>query len=132
MNSDQPAGAAPPDALMSPRQMRHLKIAIVVMGALLLAGFATVIGRLVYLLNRPEVSTSAASAPAASHSTAGPIKDGRQLVLPPGAVIRHMALSGNRLAVHYEAPQGAGIAILDLGGTAPAQKVDLVTEPGHR
>lgn len=87
----------------SPAQLRILKIAVVVMGVILVLGFAAVIGRIAYLVTRT-------AKPAASAAIA---KDLR-LPLPEGAAVRSLALSGDRLAVHFETHAGPGVAILDL------------------
>jgi hypothetical protein len=101
----------------TPSQLRKLKIAVVVMGVILIAGFAGLIWRIVYLINKGE-RTSAVSAIA---------KEAR-LPLPPGATVRNLALSGDRLAVHYDAPSGSGIALLDLVTGQPLARVDLVPQ----
>jgi hypothetical protein len=36
------------------------------------------------------------------------------LEIPKGAKVVSISLSGNRLAVHHEGPEGTGITILDL------------------
>jgi hypothetical protein len=107
--------------MYTPSQLRLLRIAVIVMGVILLLGFATVIGRIVYLLNAapkpPPAASSTASEISASVATSAPIE------LPRGAIIRHVAISGNRLAIHYEAPSGAGIRIFDLA--APQRSITL-------
>ena len=76
------------------------------LGLLLVAGLATVVGRIIYLASvapaQPESAGGGALSPALS------------LALPAGAVVRSMSLSGDRLAVHYEAAGAEGIAVLDL------------------
>ena len=101
-------------------QMRKLRLAVIGMGAVLLLGFATVIGRIVYLLNRPAVDPSIVAATASG----APPSDIR-LALPAGASVRTLSLSGNRLAVHYDGPGGAGIAIVDLATGRAAQRVEI-------
>ena len=105
--------------------MRTLKIAVVAMGVVLVAGFGVIIGRIVYLLNRPAATT-------AMTPTGPALKDGLQLALPSGAAIRTLSLSGHRMAVHFEAPSGAGIAILDLTGAEPVRLVRVTPEPVGR
>lgn len=99
----------------SPAQLRILKIAVVVMGVILVLGFAAVIGRIAYLVTRT-------TKPAASAAIA---KDLR-LPLPEGAAVRSLALSGDRLAVHFETNSGAGVAILDLLTGEPVTRIELV------
>ncbi len=143
-NPDSASNARPeapsdaPKPMFTDEQMRKLRFAVIGMGAVLLAGFALVIGRIVYLLNRPPVDASSSdpraaataplrpSAPSAL-STSAPASPAR-LALPVGAVVRHISLSGNRLAVQYEAPTGQGIQILDLATGHPVQHIDIVPE----
>lgn len=128
------ADALPP--MFSDAQMRKLKAAVIGMGVLLLAGFALVIGRIVYLLNRPPVdavSDGRAALPATA-TPGGPAQllPQAQLALPDGAVIRQISLSGNRVAVHYEAPSGQGIQIFDLVLGRPVQRIDVVPHKASR
>ena len=102
-------------------QMRKLRIAVVGMGAVLLLGFTTVIGRIVYLFNRAPVDPAIV---AVVNSTGVPPEI--RLALPAGAVVRNLSLAGNRLAVHYEAPSGTAIAIIDLATGKTTQKVEIV------
>ena len=91
---------------------------------ILLLGFATVIGRIVWLVNSaPKPATEAlTSAPLALAST-------QPLALPKGAVIRHLAMSGTRLAVHYESPEGRAIRIIELGPAGGAVTLPIVEGP---
>jgi hypothetical protein len=49
-------------------------------------------------------------------------------VLPPGALVRQTSISGDRLAVQYEAPSGAGIVVLDLASGQIVSRVELAPE----
>ena len=101
-------------------QMRRLKRAVIGMGVVLLLGFALVIGRIVYLLNRTSVDTAIASSTSPATTPAD-----LKLALPAGAIVRNLSLSGNRLAVHYDAPSGGGIAVVDLATGKTTQKIEL-------
>ena len=96
-----------------------LRIAVIVMGVVLVLGFVAVIARIVYLVNRGNETEAVISQP---------IKAAARLALPAGATVRHISLSGQRLAVHYDAPAGAGIVILDLQTGAPLSRVEIVPE----
>jgi hypothetical protein len=100
--------------------VRLLKIAVVVMGLLILSGMAAVVLRIVYLASRPTVQTSSAGSGLEARA---------RLALPPGAAIRLMALSGDRLAVHYDAPAGPGIAIVDVATGMVVSRIAIVPEP---
>lgn len=115
------AGSAQSTDPFSPAQLRILKIAVVVMGVILVLGFAAVIGRIAYLVTR----TAKPAAPTA-------IAKNLRLPLPEGATVRSLALSGDRLAVHFDAHAGAGVAILDLLTGEPVTHVQFVPHGSGR
>ena len=100
-------------------RVRLLKIVVVAMGLMIVAGLAAVIGRVIYL-------ASSGQKQAIATSTRGQAQV--RLALPPQAVVKLLALSGDRLAVHFEGPAGAGIAIVDVVTGAVLSRVDLVPE----
>jgi hypothetical protein len=116
MDADHPVTAQDGTDPFTPRQLRILKIAVVVMGIILVIGFAAVIGRIAYLITKGGTAQ-----PPAAHALA----KAARLPLPAGAVVRSIALAGDRLAVHYDTPAGAGVAILDLLSGEPLAHVDL-------
>lgn len=85
------------------RQVRILKIVVISLGILLLIGFAVVIARIAYLATQPGRGIGAATA-----------QQNVNVALPPGAVIRESAVSGDRMTVQFEAPQQTGIVIINL------------------
>jgi hypothetical protein len=108
---------------LSPRQVRALKIAVVVMGVLILLGLFTVFGRIIYLASRPAPQVQAASQGLSPELRLG---------LPAGAEVRHTSISGDRLAVHYEAPTGGGIVVLDVARGQVLSRIELVPEAPRR
>ena len=103
---------APPsvDAVAQPtsaeaRLQRNLKIVVFGLALLMFAGLAAIAGRIIYL------ASGTSTQPAAPGLA---IRPEQMLSLPPGAAVRSVSLSGNRLAVHYEAGGADGIAIFDL------------------
>jgi hypothetical protein len=102
----------------TPAQIRFLKIAVVAMGLIIVVSIIAIVARLVYLA---ATHTSRSSAAAATLEA--------RLPLPPGAVVRQIAISGDRLAVHYEGPAGPGVNVLDLATGRLATRVTLVPEP---
>ena len=103
---------------LRPAHVRLLKIAVVVMGLLILAGMAAVVLRIVYLASRPTAQSSGAN-----------LESRARLALPPGAVVRQIAVSGDRLAVHYDGPAGPGIAIVDVATGSVVSRIAIVPEP---
>jgi len=100
----------------NPRLQSVLKFVVIALGIFLLAGLATVIGRIIYL----------ASAPSAQPVASSMVSSNQTLQLPPGSEVRSVSLSGNQMAVHYEMPEGSGIAVLDLATGRKATHVSIV------
>lgn len=113
----EPATPAMPDG----PGVRALKLAVVVMGIMMVVGVLVVIGRIVYLANQRGAQGTTATGSARLAASA-------RLALPAGASVRQISLSGDRLAVHYEAPGGTGIAVVDLASGAVLSRVDVVPE----
>jgi hypothetical protein len=124
MRAPNPSQADAPDSgPLGPGQVRALKIAVVVMGVLIVLGLFTVFARIIYLASKPGRQVQAASqVPRSEH----------RLALPPGAVVRQTSISGDRLAVQYESPSGAGIVVLDLASGQVVSRIELAPEtPRH-
>ena len=116
--------------VFTPRQVRLLKIAVVTMGLMLLAGLGAVIVGMIYQASKVGKTPVSAASPAALESG---IADAGALTVPEGSKVTTMALDGNRLAVHFTTADGGEIVIVDLTtgrvlsritlqtGTSPAQ-----------
>ena len=99
-----------PGTVFTPRQVRMLKIAVIVMGILLVGGFALVMAAIVYQASKLGDKKAAVQegAPAAM------VAEGA-LALPPDAEVVSMTLDGDRLALHLKTSTGAEIAVIDVG-----------------
>ncbi len=119
-----PSAPRAPEIAMPPDTpgVRALKIAIVVMGAMIVLGLMTIIGRMVYLASAGGKQGSSLS------SSSTRLAPNAKLTLPPGAHVKHVAVSGDRLVVHYESAGGSGIAVLDLATGNQASRVEIVPE----
>jgi len=97
-----------PGTVFTKRQVRILKIAVIVMGVLLVGGFAFVLAAIVYQASHPAQD----AAPAVALPGEGP----RTIDLPvsPGASVEALSLDGDRLAVKVDGPTGPEIAVIDL------------------
>lgn len=106
---------------LSPRGVRWLKIAVVAMGVLILVGMAVIVARIIYLASRPSRTTAGIvqSTVVAPQARVG---------LPAGAAVKHLSLSGDRLAIGYETPAGPGIAIVDTATGQVLSRLELVPE----
>jgi hypothetical protein len=88
--------------VFTPRQVRILKIAVILMGILLVGGFAFVLAAIVYQASRPAQDRTEIGATALS----GEGTLDMDLGIPRDATVTGLELDGNRLAV-------------TLGGGAP-------------
>ncbi len=89
---------------------------------LIFAGLATIVGRVIYL---------ASGAPTQPAAPSLAIRPEQSLGTPAGAQVRSISLSGNRLAVHYEAAGTEGIAVLDLQTGQTITSVGLKRAPAN-
>ena len=96
--------------VFTPRQVRILKIAVIVMGVLLVGGFAFVLAAIVYQASHPAQDAGGTAAPSVPGQGALSI----DLSVPAGAAVTAMSLDGNRLAVHLNGAAGPEIAVIDL------------------
>ncbi len=105
--ASEPDNTPLPGTVFTPRQVRVLKIAVIVMGLLLVGGFAFVLAAIVYQASRGGQATPSAEADA-RHSTRS------ELPIPKDASVTTLALDGNRLALHLNSPQGGEIVVIDV------------------
>lgn len=121
MAESKPASEPLPGTVFTPRQVRMLKWAVIIMGLLLVGGFALVMGAIVYQAS--NLSESASAPPATSSSE--PV---RALGIPAGMSVTHMALDDNRIALYLSGPSGSEIRIIDLGTGALVTRIPLTGE----
>ncbi len=99
--------------VFSPRQVRILKIVVVVLGIMLVAGFALVIGTLIYQSSNLTLR-SKSKMDARQQKILEPLNPGRSFpALPSGITILSTALDQNRLAITFSDEKGLGIMIVD-------------------
>ena len=104
--ADQSDNSPLPGTVFTPRQVRVLKIAVIVMGLLLVGGFAFVLAAIVYQASKAGQDKAASAATLDRVVTELPIgKD---------ASVTALALDGDRLAIHLDSAAGAEIAVVDL------------------
>jgi hypothetical protein len=107
-----------PGTVFSERQVRILKIAVIVMGILLVGGFAFVLAAIVYQASRPKQDGAVTLPP----DGAAAIID---LPVGPGAGVTALTLDGNRLALHLTGGDGPEIVVLDLASGKVVSRVKL-------
>ena len=108
--SEPESSSTVPGTVFTPRQVRMLKIAVIVMGVLLGGGVAFVLAAIVYQASRPAQDASGMTVQAVPGEGALSI----DLPVPAGAAVSAMSLDGSRLAVHLNGPAGPEIAVIDL------------------
>ena len=107
-----------PGTVFSPRQVRILKVAVIVMGVLLVGGFAFVLAAIVYQ----------ASYPAQVKGTTilhGQMQENVELSVPLGSTVTGLALDGNRLALQLHGSDGPEIIVVDLRSGKVAARIKL-------
>ena len=127
MQATETMNAPPSDAVAQPtsadaRLQRNLKMVVFGLAVLIFAGLAAIAGRIIYL------ASGASTQPAASSLA---LRPEQILALPRGATVRSVSLSGDRLAVHYEAGGDDGIAILDLQTGRTVTSVGIKRAPAE-
>jgi hypothetical protein len=100
----------PADLMRERRIQRNLKIVVGGLGVLILLGLGAVILRVTGLATGSFGSAGVQNVKTVIASPVGTLA----LEIPKGAKVVSISLSGNRLAVHHEGPEGTGITILDL------------------
>lgn len=125
-NDSAPGEVDPAAAAAVARKVKDRVLIFIVafLGLLIVAGLVAVLLRIIYLSSGPAAQRAnpadGGGPVAAVPSAAG------HLDLPAGAVVRSVSLDGDRLAVHYEAPGGTGIAVVDLVTGAVLRRVEAV------
>lgn len=102
--TSEPENAPLPGTVFTPRQVRVLKIAVIVMGILLVGGFAFVMAAIVYQASKLGEGSTAATVPGTAAA----------LAIPGDATVTSMALDGDRLALHLNSSAGPEIAVIDI------------------
>jgi len=102
--ASEPDNTPLPGTVFTPRQVRVLKIAVIVMGILLVGGFAFVLAAIVYQASKG--GQSGAAALQAGVET--------ELPMPKDAMVTSLALDGGRLALHFNSAAGPEIVVIDI------------------
>jgi hypothetical protein len=107
--ASEPDNTPLPGTVFTPRQVKVLKIAVIVMGLLLVGGFAFVLAAIVYQASRGgQGSGSAAGADGV------PRGGEAELAIPKDASVGSLALDGNRLAFKIDSRGSSEIVVVDL------------------
>ena len=112
-----------PGTVFTPRQVRMLKRAVIVMGVVLVGGFAFVLSAIVYQASQLGKSDAPAPAPAKVGAPAAEI----DVPVRAGTTVGGVTLDGDRMAVRLEGPEGAEVAVIDLVSGRVVTRVRLKT-----
>ncbi|MDJ0514194.1 MAG: hypothetical protein QNJ62_12205 [Methyloceanibacter sp.] len=125
--------------VLTPRQVGMLKVAVVVMGIMLLAGLAALIVGMIYqaskIGNKPSTPISSTPAPATVAApdpiALEPTKPGapHALDIPRNANVVSMSLDGHRLALHVRSRDAAEIVIVDLNSGRVVSRLKIEPAP---
>lgn len=113
-------------SIFNERQERILKIAVVTMGAMLVAGFALLVALVVYRASKAKPAAPIAPAGVAVPIAAGPM----DAALPKGATWLASSIDGNRLAVTLKMPDG-GLQLLVLDIASGQLVADMRLKAGQ-
>jgi hypothetical protein len=122
--ANEPDNTPLPGTVFTPRQVRILKIAVIVMGILLVVGFGLVMAAIVYQASQLPDKTSQTPKHAAAVSP-GPQTE---LAIPQGAKVTSLALDGDRLALHLESSAGPEVVVVDIGTGKVLSRIKLKAE----
>jgi hypothetical protein len=116
--ASEPDNTPLPGTVFSPRQVRVLKFAVIVMGILLVGGFAFVLAAIVYQASRGgQSSVTPGGEPVAS-----------DLHIPKNASVSALSLDGDRLALHVQSSAGGEIVVIDLRTGKTLARIKLKPE----
>lgn len=113
----------------NPGLERALKIVVVVLALMIFAGLGAVIWRIMQLASSPPGAKTPVS-PAAATLAPPAVPHAATAALPQGAAVRSVALDGDRIAIHYESPEGAGITIIEVTSGRTISNV-RITQPSR-
>ena len=124
----EPDNTPLPGTVFTPRQVKVLKVAVIVMGLLLVGGFAFVLAAIVYQASRGGQATPSAEAAAGSGTSGAGIPALSELPIPKDATVTSLALDGDRLALHLTSPAGGEIAVIDVRSGKVVARIKLKPE----
>ena len=107
---NEPDNTPLPGTVFTPRQVRVLKIAVIVMGILLVGGFAVVVAGIVYQAS--QLGDKKVQTPAPAPDVLPGVQT--ELAIPSGATVTAMALDGDRLALHLKSSTGPEVLVIDV------------------
>jgi len=107
MSNGEPTSA---EVMREHRLQRNLKIVVLGLGSMILIGLGAVMVKVVGLATGPSSGAQGVPSISAAWRATGTVT----LEIPKGSKVVSVSLSGNRLAVHHDGPEGTDITILDL------------------
>jgi hypothetical protein len=105
----EPDNTPLPGTVFTPRQVRVLKVAVIVMGLLLVGGFAFVLAAIVYQASQ---GGQGGAVGAGSGTSLNGVES--ELPIPKDATVTSLALDGDRLALHLNSAAGPEVVVVDL------------------
>ncbi len=126
--ASEPDNTPLPGTVFTPRQVRVLKVAVIVMGLLLVGGFAFVLAAIVYQASHGGQATPSAEAAAGAGTSGAGTPALSELPIPKDATVTSLALDGDRLALHLSSPAGGEIAVIDVRSGKIIARIKLKPE----
>ena len=110
--------ASPPNDPFTPATLRALKIAVAVMGLILVFGFAGLLIAIAYKSTQLGKTASDTALPALT-----------RVALPPGARLEGSDLDGSRMALRYRSAGSEGVMVIDLSSGRVLTTVEVGAKP---
>ncbi len=123
--ASEPDNTPLPGTVFTPRQVRVLKVAVIVMGILLVGGFAFVLAAIVYQASHGRQAVYPAAADAVGGTAGGATPPLSELPIPKDATVTSLALDGRRLALHLSSPAGGEIIVMEVATGKVLARVKL-------
>ena len=116
-----PSDETIPGTVFNSRQVRLLKIVVVSMGLMLIAGFALIIVTIVYQAMYAKQGDR-------SNATVMPVAEQQHLSIDSGAVVSDIIVNGDWMAIHLNGPSGSEIVIISIKTGEVVRRIRLKSE----
>lgn len=114
-------GLAPPE---NSKKRRRLVILVITLGVLLVLGFATMVGTIIYRISNRDSQQNDLSTVDAARLQAE-LRPRLQFKRPAGTELIGVTSSGNHMTFHFQDDQGDIVIVFDLASGKVISRVDI-------
>ena len=116
--SELPSDTAPPD---QSRKRRRLVILVITMGVLLVAGFAVMVGTIIYRISNGDSQQNEAGALPDERAAEAVI----DIVRPAGTELIGATSNGNRLTLHFRGSGSDIVLVVDMASGGVISRLEV-------